>query len=287
MNEIKITPEHLQRNVYVYIRQSSIRQMVENTESTKRQYQLKDKAIAMGWDSERIIIVDEDQGLSGSGTQRRDGFQYLMSEVGMAKAGAVFALEVSRFARNSSNWHRLLEICAMTETLIVDEDGIYDPRHFNDRFLLGMKGQMSEAELHILKARLQGGALNKARRGDLQLRLPMGLCYSPTGKIIFNPDKEIQLAVRTVFDIFAQRGSAGKVVRYFSENKLLFPQQIHEGINKGNICWRPLFHWRILQILHNPRYTGNYIFGRVRVRKDPITGRIKNVKLNRDRGLPR
>jgi len=176
MYEGKIKPEHLQRKAYVYIRQSSLRQVVEHSESTKRQYDLKGKAMAMGWASDNIVVIDEDLGLSGSGARWRDGFQYLVSEVGMAKAGAVLALEVSRLARSSSDWHRLLEICAMTETLIVDEDGIYDPRHFNDRFLLGMKGQMSEAELHMLKARLQGGSLNKARRGALQLSLPVGLC---------------------------------------------------------------------------------------------------------------
>lgn len=283
MHEVKIKPAHLQRNAYVYIRQSSIRQVMQHSESTQRQYHLKDRAMAMGWASEDIVIIDEDLGLSGSSAQWRDGFQYLAAEVSMAKAGAVFAIEVSRLARNSSDWHRLLEICAMTETLIVDEDGVYDPLHFNDRFLLGMKGQMSEAELHLLKARLQGGSLNKARRGALQLSLPIGLSYSATGEIILDPDQEVQNALRRVFDIFAQKGSAGKVVRYFPENNLLFPQRIKQGINKGSIYWRPLTHWRVLQILHNPRYTGAYVFGRMRVCKNPLTGKTTNVKLAQDR----
>lgn len=283
MNEVKIKPEHIQRRAYVYIRQSSIRQVLENSESTKRQYQLKERALTMGWDSERIVVIDEDLGISGSSSQWRDGFQYLMAEVSMAKAGAIFALEVSRLARSSSDWHRLLEISAMTETLIVDEDGIYDPQHFNDRFLLGMKGQMSEAELHMLKARLQGGSLNKARRGALQLRLPIGLCYSPGGEIVLDPDQEVQGAVRRVFDIFAEKGSVGKVVQYFSENNLLFPQRITEGVNKGDICWRPLMHWRALKILHNPRYTGVYVYGRMRVRKNPITGKTTNIKLPQEK----
>lgn len=283
MNDGKIKPEHLQKNAYVYIRQSTLRQVLDNTESAERQYHLKNRACAMGWDAERVIIIDEDMGLSGTSSQWRDGFQYLMTEVSMAKAGAVFALEVSRFARNSSDWHRLLEICAMTETLIVDEDGVYDPRHFNDRFLLGMKGQMSEAELHILQARLQGGSLNKARRGALQLRLPIGLCYSGEGRIIRDPDKEVQAAVERVFDIFAQKGSACKVVRYFSENNLLFPHVITEGVNKGDICWRPLMHSSVLKILHNPRYTGSYVYGRMRVCKDPQTGKAKTIPLSQDK----
>ncbi len=283
MNDGKIKPDHLQKNAYVYIRQSTLRQVFDNSESTERQYHLKNRACVMGWDADRVIIIDEDMGRSGSSSQWRDGFQYLMAEVSMAKAGAVFALEVSRFARNSSDWHRLLEICAMTETLIVDEDGVYDPRHFNDRFLLGMKGQMSEAELHILQARLQGGSLNKARRGALQLRLPIGLCYSGEGRIIRDPDKEVQAAVARVFDIFAQKGSACKVVRYFSENNLLFPHGIREGVNNGDICWRPLMHNRVLKILHNPRYTGTYVYGRMRVFKDPQTGKTKYVLLPRDK----
>lgn len=281
MFEAKIQPEHLQRNAYIYVRQSTLRQMVENSESTKRQYDLRERANAMGWDPERTIVVDEDLGLSGSSAKWRDGFQYLIAEVTMAKAGAVFALEVSRLARSSADWHRLLEICAMTDTLIVDEDGVYDPRHFNDRFLLGMKGQLSEAELHMLKARLQGGALNKAQRGALQLRLPIGLCYSPGGKIILDPDKEIQTAVRRIFEVFAQKGSAGKVVQYFSDNKLFFPHRIAQGVNKGDICWMSLKHSCVLRTLHNPRYTGAYIFGRMRVRKNPATGKLIITKMDK------
>ncbi len=283
MNEVKIKPEHLQKNAYVYIRQSTMRQVVENSESTKRQYQLREKALGLGWSAERIIIIDEDLGCSGSSAKWRDGFQYLMAEVSMAKSGAIFSLEVSRLARSSSDWHRLLEICAMTETLIVDEDGIYDPRHFNDRFLLGMKGQMSEAELHILKARMLGGTLNKAQRGALQIRLPIGLCYSPVGKIILDPDQEVQAAVGRVFNVFAEKGSAGKVVRHFNEHKLLFPHRIAEGVNKGDICWRPLTHWCVLKTLHNPRYTGTYIYGRMRVRKNPLTGKATRVDLAQDK----
>ncbi len=283
MHEGRIKPEHLQRKAYVYIRQSSLRQVVEHSESTKRQYDLKGKALAMGWVPENITVIDEDLGLSGSSAKWRDGFQYLVSEVGLAKVGAVLALEVSRLARSSSDWHRLLEICAMTETLIIDEDGIYDPRHFNDRFLLGMKGQMSEAELHILKARLQGGSLNKARRGALQLSLPVGLCYDATGEIVLDADQEVINAIRRVFEIFAREGSACKVVRHFTENNLLFPQRVRTGVNKGSLCWSPLMHSCVLRILHNPRYTGAYIFGRMRASKNVLSGKLTITKLPQDK----
>jgi len=279
MSNNKIYPKHFSKNAYVYIRQSSLRQVMENKESTDRQYHLKNRATIMGWSPENIVIIDEDLGLSGKDSKWRNGFQYLMSEVSMAKAGAIFALEVSRFARNSADWHRLLEICAMTETLIIDEAGIYDPRQFNDRFLLGMKGQMSEAELFILKDRLQGGALNKARRGALQFRLPIGLCYSPDGRIVLDADVEIQAAVKRVFDVFTDKGTACKVVKYFNKNKLLFPQRIQKGINKGNIFWKPLSHGLTLQILRNPRYTGTYVYGRTKVQRNPSTGKIIHIKL--------
>ncbi|MGA8271139.1 MAG: recombinase family protein, partial [Candidatus Sulfotelmatobacter sp.] len=164
----KVNAGHLKRNAYLYVRQSTIRQVLENTESTKRQYALRQHAIALGWQIEQIIVIDTDLGQSGASAVDREGFQKLVAEVGMGKAGIVLGLEVSRLARNSTDWHRLLEICALTDTLILDEDGIYDPSHFNDRLLLGLKGTMSEAELHVIRARLQGGILNKARRGELQ-----------------------------------------------------------------------------------------------------------------------
>ncbi len=279
MSNNKIYPKHFLKNAYVYIRQSSLRQVMENKESTDRQYHLKNRATIMGWSPENIVIIDEDLGLSGKDSKWRNGFQYLMSEVGMAKAGAIFALEVSRLARNSADWHRLLEICAMTETLIIDEAGIYDPRQFNDRFLLGMKGQMSEAELFILKDRLHGGALNKARRGALQCQLPIGLCYSPDGRTILDADLEVQAAVKRVFDVFTDKGTACKVVKYFNKNNLLFPDRIMKGINKGGIFWRPLTNNRILRILRNPRYTGTYVYGRTKAQKNPLTGKVITIIL--------
>ena len=162
----KVTALHLKRDAYVYVRQSTLRQVFENTESTERQYALRQRAVALGWPAERVVVIDSDLGLSGASAVEREGFQRLVADVGMARAGIVLGLEVSRLARNSTDWHRLLEICALTDTLILDEDGVYDPAHFNDRLLLGLKGTMSEAELHVMRARLRGGLLNKARRGE-------------------------------------------------------------------------------------------------------------------------
>src|SRR6185437_756245 len=171
----KVSAEHLRRDAFLYVRQSSLRQVFENTESTKRQYALRDRAAALGWPAERIHTIDDDLGISGAHAENRDGFQHLVSEVALGHAGIVLGLEVSRPARNNADWQRLLELCALTATLISDEDGVYDPAHFNDRLLLGLKGSLSEAELHVLKARLQGGIHSKARRGELPLPLPVGL----------------------------------------------------------------------------------------------------------------
>jgi DNA invertase Pin-like site-specific DNA recombinase len=178
MNEsTKVQPRHLERGAYLYIRQSSMRQVIENVESTKRQYALRGRAIALGWRDDQITVIDNDQGESGASASWREGFQRLVTEVGIGHAGIVMGLEVSRLARNNADWHRLLEICALADTLILDEDGVYDPTSFNDRLLLGLKGTMSEAELHVLKARLRGGILNKARRGEYHCPLPTGFVY--------------------------------------------------------------------------------------------------------------
>src|SRR6202795_2120057 len=178
---LKVQSQHLERGAYLYIRQSSMRQVIENVESTKRQYALRSRAIALGWRDDQIIVIDNDQGESGASAAWREGFQRLVSDVGMGRAGIVMGLEVSRLARNNADWHRLLEICALADTLILDEDGIYDPASFNDRLLLGLKGTMSEAELHVLKARLLGGQRNKARRGELWMRPPIGFVIDGTG----------------------------------------------------------------------------------------------------------
>ena len=262
----KVKASHLKRTAYLYVRQSSLRQVFENTESTQRQYGLREQAVALGWPLDRIIVIDSDLGLSGASSDR-EGFRRLVTEVSLAHVGIVLGLEVSRLARNSTDWHRLLEICALTDTLILDEDGIYDPSHFNDRLLLGLKGTMSEAELHILRARLQGGILNKARRGELMMRPPIGYAYDANARMVFDPDQQIQQAVRLVFETFRRTGSALGTVRAFRQEGLLFPRRLYSGTSKGDVLWGKLEHCHVLRLLHNPRYAGVFIYGRTRCRK--------------------
>lgn len=262
----KVQARHLKRLAYLYIRQSSLRQVFEHTESTQRQYALKQRAIALGWTQEAIIVIDHDQGLSGASAIDRAGFQTLVTEVGMGRAGIVMGLEVSRLARNSTDWHRLLEMCALTDTLILDEDGIYDPAHFNDRLLLGLKGTMSEAELHVLRARLIGGMLNKARRGELQCRVPIGFVYDAAGRVVLDPDQQVQQTIRAFFETFRRTGSATATVKSFRAQGVLFPRRLWHGPRKGDILWVPLDHPRTLFVLHNPRYAGAFAYGRTRQR---------------------
>ena len=263
----KVKASHLKRNAYLYIRQSTLRQVLENTESTQRQYALRQHAVALGWSQDRVITIDTDLGQSGASAADREGFQRLVTEISLGRAGIVLGLEVSRLARNSMDWHRLLEISALTDTLILDEDGVYDPAHFNDRLLLGLKGTMSEAELHVLRARLQGGIRNKARRGELFVRPPMGFVYNADGKLVKDPDQQVQQSVRLLFETFRRTGSAMAAVRLFAEQGLQFPRRVHSGPNKDDIVWAGLEHSRVLRILHNPRYTGAFVYGRTHTRK--------------------
>ncbi len=190
----KIKAHHLQKKAYLYVRQSSMRQVWENTESTKRQYELRERALALGWQSEQIRVIDCDQGRSGASEAGRDGFQHLVAEVSLGNAGIVMGLEVSRLARNNADWQRLLQLCAFTDSLILDQDGLYDPSSFNDRLLLGLKGTMSEAELHVLRTRLQEGILNKAKRGELKMPLPVGLSYDELDRVVLTPDIQVRNA---------------------------------------------------------------------------------------------
>ena len=277
----KVTAQHLKRNAYLYVRQSTLRQVFENTESTERQYALKQRAVALGWPQDQVIVIDDDQGQSGATMAGRDGFQRLVADVGMGRAGIVMGLEVSRLARNSSDWHRLLEICALSGTLILDEDGVYDPGHFNDRLLLGLKGTMSEAELHVLRARLRGGLINKARRGELESKLPIGLIYDGNGRVILDPDKQVQESIRALFQNFRRTGSAFATVRAFHKQGLKFPRHPRTGPARGEVVWGDLVHSRVLWILHNPRYAGAFFFGRSRHRS--IGGRmVSSEALPRD-----
>jgi DNA invertase Pin-like site-specific DNA recombinase len=222
---------------------------------------LRQRAVALGWAEERVIVIDTDLGQSGAATDR-EGFQRLVAEVGMGRAGIVLGLEVSRLARNSMDWHRLLEICALTSTLICDEDGVYDPAHFNDRLLLGLKGTMSEAELHVLRARLQGGILNKARRGELEMRPPVGLVYTGEGTLVLDPDRQVQHCLRWLFAAFARTGSACATVKAARNEKLAFPRRCAKGPHKGELLWGSLDHGQVLRALHNPRYAGAFVYGR-------------------------
>ena len=263
----KVTAGNLKRDAFLYVRQSTMRQVLENTESTDRQYALRQRAIALGWPSDRVIVIDSDLGQSGASAADRAGFQKLVTEVGMGHAGIVLGLEVSRLARNTADWHRLLEICALTDTLILDEDGLYDPAHFNDRLLLGLKGTMSEAELHVLSARLRGGILNKARRGEMRHGLPVGLIYDARNCVVLDPDRQVQETVRLFFHTFTRTGTIGATVRHFRRENLLFPKRPSAGPQKGQLVWTPLSVARVSTILHNPFYAGAYAFGRSRWRK--------------------
>jgi DNA invertase Pin-like site-specific DNA recombinase len=276
----KVTASHLQRDAYLYVRQSTMRQVIENSESAVRQYDLRGRAVALGWPRERVIVIDVDQGLSGATAADREGFQRLVADVSLKKAGIVLGLECSRLARNNSDWHRLLELCSLTDTLICDEDGLYDPSTINDRLLLGLKGAMSEAELHILRSRLRGGTLSKARRGELRTSLPVGLVYDPLGKVALDPDTAVQGAIRHLFECFERTGSARAVVKEFTARKLTFPQRIRTGPRKGETVWAPLHHDRVLMVLHNPRYAGAFSFGR---RKSQyLAGKMTVRQLPRD-----
>src|SRR5271170_362846 len=236
----KVTANHLDRDAYLYVRQSTLRQVMENTESTQRQYALRDRAMALGWPIERVQVIDCDQGQSGARAADREGFQRLVAEVSLGHAGIVLGLEVSRLARNNSDWHRLLEICALTGTLILDEDGLYDPGQFNDRLLLGLKGTISEAELHVLRARLRGGILSKARRGELRTRLPVGFTHDAQDRVVLDPDRQVQESIRAFFQAYQRTGSCLAVVKEFHAKELLFPRRLRAGAHKGELVWAEL-----------------------------------------------
>src|ERR1700758_3168352 len=277
----KGTAAHLSRRALLYIRQSSLKQVLHNTESAIRQYDLRGKATALGWAADQITVIDIDQGQSGASAADREGFQQLVAEVSLGRAGIVLGLECSRLARNNADWHQLLEICAMTGALICDEDGLYDPRSFNDRLVLGMKGQISEAELHFLRARLRGGIISKARRGELVTALPAGLAYDGAGHVILDPDTAIAGAVRHLLTTFEATGSATAVVRAFRADGLSFPWRHQKGPRKGEVDWQPLRHHAVLRVLHNPRYAGAFTYGRRREHVLP-GGNRASITLPRD-----
>ena len=258
----KISTAHLQRAAYVYIRQSTTNQVENNRESTQRQYALAERAVALGWHKQQVSVVDDDLGLSGASAAHRGGFARMTAEVALGHVGIILGLEVSRLARNNSDWYRLLDLCSMTDTLIGDADGVYNPARFNDRLLLGLKGTMSEAELHILRARLDGGIRNKAARGELRRGLPTGLVWGEAdGEVRLHPDEAVVNALRTVFERFTELGSARRVWLWFRAENLSFPLQMHHS---DQIRWiAPTYH-AIHSVLSNPVYAGAYCYGKSR-----------------------
>ena len=281
-NSSKVTAAHLKREAYLYVRQSTLRQVLENTESTQRQYALRQRAIALGWPAERVHVIDCDLGQSGASAADRAGFQQLVTEVSLGHAGIVLGLEVSRLARNSADWQRLLELCALSDALILDEDGLYNCNDFNDRLLLGLKGTMSEAELHFLRARLRGGVLNKARRGELASPLPVGFVYDDQAHVRLDPDQQVQQAVRLLFATFRRTGSAWATVKHFHVEGILFPRRQRSGPRKGELVWGALGHSRTLQLLHNPRYAGAFSYGRHQTRPRPDGSRQVRQQARQD-----
>lgn len=278
LNNLKIRPDHLDRQALIYVRQSTMIQVRENTGSTTRQYDLVPRALELGWPKERIHVVDQDQGHSGASAAGRDGFQLLVAEVGLKHAGAVLCLEASRLARSCSDWYHLLEICALTDTLVIDEEGVYDPGQYNDRLLLGFKGTMSEAELHWLRQRLLGGKLAKAEIGQLRFRLPVGLVYDQVGNVAIDPDEEVRHAVQLVFDLFAHHHSALGVVTHFAHHQLRFPTRLWGGGRSGELIWGRLSSGRALSVLHNPFYAGAYVYGRTVTRTKLLPGEALRIK---------
>jgi DNA invertase Pin-like site-specific DNA recombinase len=261
----KIQRAHLERLAIVYVRQSSLAQVYGHTESTARQYALADDATRLGWEASRIVVIDADLGISGRTASARAGFRELVGRVCVGEVGAIFGLEVSRLARSSADLQRLLELCSLSDTLIIDSDGTYDLAQFNDRLLLGLKGTMSEAELHLLTGRLHGAKQTAAGRGALRFPLPVGYVYDEARATVLDPDEEIQAAVRDLFAAFVATGSAYGVVGAFAKRR--FPRRAYGGAWAGDIRWGRLTHGRVLSVLANPAYAGAYVFGRYRSRR--------------------
>src|SRR5271165_2381851 len=267
----KIAEHHRSKPAYIYLRQSTPGQVRHHQESTQRQYALREMALELGWSESLIRTLDRDLGKTGTEMAGREDFKTLVADVSMGQVGAVFALEVSRLARSNLDWHRLLELCALTTTLVIDEDGCYDPADFNDGLLLGLKGTMAQAELHFLHARLQGGKLNKAKKGELRFPLPVGYGYDEQGRIVPDADAEVRGAVQMVFRLFRETGSAYAVVHRFTERGLRFPKRAYGGAWDGKIIWGRLSHSRVLGVLKNPSYAGMYVFGRYQYRREIST----------------
>ena len=258
----KIIAHHLDRQAVVYVRQSTLQQVENHRESTSLQYGLVDHACRLGWARPRVAVIDEDLGCSGASAEGRPGFQRLVAEVGLGRVGLVLGIEVSRLARSCRDWYQLLEICALAGTLIADSDGVYDPALYNDRLLLGLKGTMSEAELHIMRARLDQGRWNKAGRGELGFNMPRGYLRRPSGEVCLDPDERVRDMVRLVFDVFDRRGSVHGTLRYLVDHDIALPDRARTGPGTGDVVWSRPNRSAILALLTNPAYAGAYAFGR-------------------------
>jgi DNA invertase Pin-like site-specific DNA recombinase len=278
----KIGVSHRSRDAYVYVRQSTPTQMVQHTESLARQYELRERAVALGWPSHQVVVIDADLGRSGAQIDGRSGFKELVADVGLGKVGIVLGIEVSRLARNNADWYQLLDLCALTDTLIADADGVYHPGDFNDRLVLGLKGTMSEAELHLIKSRLTAGLKHKAAKGELRQGLPVGLDYDEDGRVVITPDEAVREAIVTVFRRFEELGSARQVLIRLREEGVLLPRRAN---GSRRITWAPASYPAVHDVLTNPAYAGAFVFGRTRTEKrvDPVTGAVQS----RDRLVPR
>ncbi len=257
----KVTADHLQRLAIVYVRQSTPQQVLEHRESTARQYALAQRAVMLGWSRERVEVIDEDQGQSGAASAARHGFQRLLSQVSDDAVGIVLGLEMSRLARSGKDWHALLELCAIYRTLLGDADGVYDPSDYNDRLLLGLKGTMSEAELHILKSRMYRGLCNKAERGEALNHPPIGYVRSAAGDYVLDPDAQVQAVVRSVFERFARWGSISGLLKSLVHDQVLIPVRPHGGPQRGELQWRRPNRVTLLNMIHHPIYAGAYRWG--------------------------
>ncbi len=260
-NSKKLQRHHLQRMAVVYVRQSNPQQVLDHRESTARQYALVDFAVELGWPAEQVEVIDEDQGHTGSTAEGRHGFHRLLAEVGLDHVGIILGIELSRLARSNKDWHQLIELCGIFRTLLADQDGLYDPTDYNDRLLLGLRGMMNEAELHILQGRMHQALLNKAKRGDLFIRAPAGYLKLSTEEIVLDPDEQAQGVIRLIFDEFDRRGSIRRVLRFLQENDIKLPIRPHSGPNQGQLEWRPATPSVVYRVLTHPLYSGMYRFG--------------------------
>jgi DNA invertase Pin-like site-specific DNA recombinase/predicted DNA-binding transcriptional regulator AlpA len=268
----KITGSHLGRDAYVYVRQSTPTQVVVHTESLQRQYELRERALGLGWPAHQVVVIDADLGRSGARTDGRLGFSELVADVGLGKVGIVLGIEVSRLARNNADWYQLLDLCALTDTLIADADGVYHPADFNDRLVLGLKGTMSEAELHLIRSRLTAGLKHKAAKGELRQGLPVGLDYDTEDRVIITPDEAVVEAIATVFRRFDELGSARQVLLALREDGLLLPRRRN---GSTRITWQSATYPAVHDFLTNPAYAGAFVFGRTRTEKRvDATGRV-------------